>query len=227
MSTADANDPRGFDELSADQQAVLLDWIRSVLKRATRVFPRSSYDMKHDFEGEPDGFYVTNGQFKGAMREAGFLPEDPRELNWRFRVQPARQLEEEEKQRLGWIGRNWLVKDRWREKGYIVIRRNRLRRTEDLYRMCVKENCPAIRVELRGHCARVVMDMITADWKLTPAAVEEVAALLAAIDPKGKNWWNVNDCYNDIRRVPVYRAEEVAAKLVAIAGARRLQVKQI
>ena len=32
----------------------------------------SSYDVKYYFERAPLGFYVTNGQVKGAMEEAGF-----------------------------------------------------------------------------------------------------------------------------------------------------------
>jgi hypothetical protein len=34
----------------------------------------SSYALKHYFEVADDGFYITNGQFKGAMLEAGFEP---------------------------------------------------------------------------------------------------------------------------------------------------------
>jgi hypothetical protein len=37
--------------------------------------------MKHAFERQPYGFYLENGAFKGAMREAGFEPIDPEALN--------------------------------------------------------------------------------------------------------------------------------------------------
>ncbi|MFR0500044.1 hypothetical protein ACLUYL_07480 [Limosilactobacillus reuteri subsp. suis] len=39
--------------------------------------------MKHLFEDEESGgFYVYNGQFKGAMLIAGFIPKAADELNW-------------------------------------------------------------------------------------------------------------------------------------------------
>ena len=56
-----------LNDLSAGQQAVLISWIRDVLVPAERVYQPNSYSMKHDFEREPEGFYVTNGMFKGAM----------------------------------------------------------------------------------------------------------------------------------------------------------------
>jgi len=84
-----------------------------------------------------------------------------------------------------------------------------------------------VRVEVSGQCTTVVMDMIAADWKLSHAAMNEVAELFALIDLKRKNWWNVNECYNYIRRVPVDLAEAVAAKLVAIADACRPQTVSV
>lgn len=47
---------------------------------------RSSYGLKHIFANDKDGFYVCNGQFKGAMILAGFTVEDITELNWHFNV---------------------------------------------------------------------------------------------------------------------------------------------
>lgn len=73
-----------------------------------------------------------------------------------------------------------------------------------------------VRVEVRGHTAVVVMDMVAAEWKLSPAATNKVGQLFALIDTKGKNW-NISECYNYIRRVPVDVAEAVAARLVMIA----------
>ena len=72
----EANDPGGFQKLEPEQQSALVDWIRAVLVPANTVFRRNSYGMKHDFDREPDGFYVYNGAFKGAMLAAGFLPVD-------------------------------------------------------------------------------------------------------------------------------------------------------
>jgi hypothetical protein len=121
VGNSGANDPAEFQQLEPGEQAALLDWIRSVLVPAKAVFRRNSYGMKHDFEREPDGFYVRNGAFKGAMLAAGFPPVDERELNWDFRVRPARKLPEWEKDRLGLVGRGCLARDRSREKGYVVV----------------------------------------------------------------------------------------------------------
>ena len=75
-----------------------------------------SYCMKHDFEHEPYGFYIRNGAFQGAMLAAGFCPVDERELNWRFRVKPTRELDSREKAELQLVGRGWLRRERWREE---------------------------------------------------------------------------------------------------------------
>lgn len=69
---------------------MLIGWIGGALVPPQRVFHCTSYGIKHDFEQERDGFYVKNGAFKGAMLVAGLRPVDANELNWRFRVKPAR-----------------------------------------------------------------------------------------------------------------------------------------
>ena len=68
------NSPECLNDLSTGQQAVLINWIRDVLVPAERVYKSNSYGMKHDFERELEGFYVTNRMFKGAMLNAGFAP---------------------------------------------------------------------------------------------------------------------------------------------------------
>jgi hypothetical protein len=220
-TTTDANDPRCWDQLAADQQATLVKWIRDVLVPAYRVSNRNSYGMKHDFEREPGGFYVTNGMFKGAMLAAGHRPVNEREINWRFRVRPARELNEQEKKIRHLVGCGWLARGSSGTGGYAVVKRGDRKRIDAWCQDCYRAKRPMVRVEVHGHCALVVMDMIAAEWKLSPAAMNDVAQLFSLIDPKGKNWWSVNECYNYIRRVPVEVAEEVAAKLVRIADACR------
>ena len=217
------NDPRCLQDLPAGQQAVLIRWIRDVLVPAGRAFHRTSYGMKHDFENEPGGFYVTNGMFKGAMLAAGYQPVDASEINWRFRVRPVRELDDHEKTRMRVIGRGWLARDSQKRSGYAVVKRGDRKRIDAWCQACYREKLPMVRVEVRGHCATVVMDMVAADWKLSLAAMNEVAEVFAVIDPKRKNWWNVNECYNYIRGVPVDLAEAVAGKLVTIADACRHQ----
>jgi len=165
-----ANHPDCLKDLAAEQQAVLLGWISDVLIPAKRVFHRTSYGMKHDFEREPDGFYVTNGMFKGAMHAAGHEPVDPRELNCRFRVRPTYQLNEEEEDSLGFVGRGWLARSWQFTRQYLVFRRTQAQTIELFIRKCAKEKRPVVRVEVRCQRARVMMDMITADWKLSQGA---------------------------------------------------------
>ncbi|HEX2097859.1 MAG TPA: hypothetical protein VHF46_02215, partial [Rubrobacteraceae bacterium] len=76
----DVNDPAAFGELSESEQQELLGWIaatiRPVRRRSPGAYWPSSYQLKHEFERSPRGFYITNGQFKGAMQEAGIAGVD-------------------------------------------------------------------------------------------------------------------------------------------------------
>jgi len=79
--------PEAYEKLTPEEQAALLEWIRLAIKPAKSVAPTTSYGIKHDFE--VPGFYITNGQLKGAMLAAGYAPVDPDELNWEFRIRPT------------------------------------------------------------------------------------------------------------------------------------------
>jgi hypothetical protein len=85
--TGDPNDPRNFSTLSEAQKDTLLEWIDKNIKPGAKT-SLSSYDLKHYFEASEGGFYIDNGQFKGAMRHAGFEPMDldGDGINWYFRV---------------------------------------------------------------------------------------------------------------------------------------------
>ena len=109
--TLPENDPAEFEKLEPARKEALLDWIRAVLVPAKTVFRRSSYGMKRDFAKEREGFYIYNGEFKGAMLAAGFEPVKPDELNWHFRVKPRRPLTVRQKRKLRVVGRGWLVRD--------------------------------------------------------------------------------------------------------------------
>ena len=78
------NSAAEFDRMKPEQKEALLGWIKDTLTTARRRHPMTSYGLKHVFE--KDGFYITNGQFKGAMLAAGHAPVDPDALNWSFRV---------------------------------------------------------------------------------------------------------------------------------------------
>ena len=61
-------------------------WISENLKpRKTPNRKHSSYGIKHLLQMDTD-IYLTNGEFKDAMVQAGYEPEDPRMQNWVFGV---------------------------------------------------------------------------------------------------------------------------------------------
>ena len=75
--------PEHLHQLSGREQQVLTDWCKdNFISRKTPTPQHSSYGLKHRFEAAENGFYITNGQFKGAMLKAGFKPVDRRVLNW-------------------------------------------------------------------------------------------------------------------------------------------------
>lgn len=80
------NKPEHFSELTANQQEQLVSWCLQLEKIKSFNSVRTSYGLKHDFQYSPNGFYVTNGQFKGAMLKAGFSVKDTNSLNWIFNI---------------------------------------------------------------------------------------------------------------------------------------------
>lgn len=96
--------PSRYEQLTAEEQATLQAWIAYMIVPAQKVYDRyTSYALKGFFErSRPvmaprngvkgfldlgyEGFYITNGQFKGAMLAAGYQPANANELNWRFRI---------------------------------------------------------------------------------------------------------------------------------------------
>lgn len=79
--------PEEFEKLSPDEKKKIIEWISENIKpRKTINKWNSSYGLKHIFEDDKasGGFYMTNGQFKGAMLKCGFKPVDERELNWMY-----------------------------------------------------------------------------------------------------------------------------------------------
>jgi hypothetical protein len=90
MSRHEPDSPKEFDLLPPLKRELLLRWIDLVLYPAATVWrDATSYGLKHAAEDDL-GFYISNGQFKGAMLEAGYEPADAWEQNWMFRVRPQR-----------------------------------------------------------------------------------------------------------------------------------------
>ena len=114
-------------------------------------------------------------------------------------------------------GRGWLVRNRWREKGYEVIEGTQRLRTQEHSRACLWERRPRVVVLRAKYLAQVVLDTEPAGHRLTREAVTAVLAIFAEFDPKGQHSYVINEQLAVIRRVPVWRAEEVASALLKIA----------
>lgn len=222
-----ANDPAAFQRLTPQEQSALVDWIRAVLAPAKTVFRRTSYGMKHDFEREPDGFYIYNGAFKGAMLAAGFDPVEASELNWRFRVKPSHPLCRWEQVQRRQFGRKWLVRDRWRDKGYAVLETTARPRIMVHSRECWAERRPKVVVLRARSTAQAILDMAPTGCRLTRAAVAAVLSVFAEFDPQGRRSVVINEQSAVIRRVPVWNAEEVAVALVKIADGCRPETDSV
>lgn len=75
------NQPEDFDTLSLSDQITLMNWISvKFTRRQTINNSATSYGLKHCFERDENGFYITNGMFKGAVQKMGF--EISGDLNW-------------------------------------------------------------------------------------------------------------------------------------------------
>jgi len=85
QQTFDQTDsPLAFYRMLDHEQEVLADWCDQLVKIKTINQRHSSYGLKHIFSS--NAFYVTNGEFKGAMLVAGFTPDDKTRTNWCFNV---------------------------------------------------------------------------------------------------------------------------------------------
>jgi hypothetical protein len=84
-----SNSPDRFYDLTENQQTEMINWIQAnLISRKTINENCSSYGLKHVFSSEKKGkgYYVTNGQFKGAMIAAGFEPIEFDVLNHTYRI---------------------------------------------------------------------------------------------------------------------------------------------
>lgn len=78
--------PERFFTLSKEQQETLVAWCQQ-FEAIKKINPsHTSYGLKHVFQDSAGGFSVSNGAFKGAMIEAGFLVDDPDKVNWCFNI---------------------------------------------------------------------------------------------------------------------------------------------
>ena len=79
--------PAEFDLLTPQEKEALKSWIsNNLIARETFNANYTSYGLKHKFEASAQGFYVSNGAFKGAMLLCGFKVRSENTLNWVFNI---------------------------------------------------------------------------------------------------------------------------------------------
>lgn len=80
------DDTRLFTDLSQEDQAKVIDWIKAgLVPRSTPAKQYTSYTLKHLLEADIR-IYMTNNQFKDAMLVCGYEPVNPAQLNWTYRI---------------------------------------------------------------------------------------------------------------------------------------------
>lgn len=82
------NQPADYEQLHLFERLILNAWIVNHLEpyKIKSFSGPTSYRLKHHFEYSKNGFYITNGQMKGALAAAGFLPKDEYDLNWTYQL---------------------------------------------------------------------------------------------------------------------------------------------
>lgn len=84
------DNPRMFLELKPLEQTILIAWILNTLVPSKGINDRAdSYQLKHRFSKSLLGFYISNGQFKGAMIIAGYNSKDMNNQNWHFNIRQS------------------------------------------------------------------------------------------------------------------------------------------
>ncbi|MDN5309802.1 MAG: hypothetical protein PWP14_1196 [Methanolobus sp.] len=77
----------GEYELTDIERKTLDNWIMlNILPQKGPNKNYTSYALKVLFEQAPEGFFITNKQFKEAMVRCNFVPVNKNKLNWDFRV---------------------------------------------------------------------------------------------------------------------------------------------
>ena len=76
-----------YDLLTPEQQTTLCAWIKeNFYPIKSFTCSHTSYGLKGIFENSPNGFYISNGMFKQAMKLCGFIVKDESETNWIFNI---------------------------------------------------------------------------------------------------------------------------------------------
>ena len=88
---APANQAEHFEKLSEEKQQRLVEWCKANFNAVKTINTSvNSYEIKEAFCTSEEGFYITNGQLKGAMVKAGFECKPTKDgINCRFNVSKA------------------------------------------------------------------------------------------------------------------------------------------
>lgn len=80
-------------EISKEQQEKLCNWINNNFVESDSWYNVTSYGLKHIFAEDKDGFYVTNGCFKGAMWFMDIMPKDKFAQNHEYKIELSKGFE--------------------------------------------------------------------------------------------------------------------------------------
>ncbi|MDW3969367.1 hypothetical protein QI311_03320 [Staphylococcus saprophyticus] len=75
-----------FNDMTMKQLETVLMWCKQLEPMKSVNENCSSYNLKHMFEREPYGFYISNGNMKEVMALAGFKPKNADDLNWFYPI---------------------------------------------------------------------------------------------------------------------------------------------
>ncbi|OEK93093.1 hypothetical protein AST07_07520 [Staphylococcus saprophyticus] len=75
-----------FNDMTMQQLETVLMWCKQLEPMKSVNENYSSYNLKHMFEREPYGFYISNGNMKEVMALAGFKPKNADDLNWFYPI---------------------------------------------------------------------------------------------------------------------------------------------
>ncbi|MCG7340117.1 hypothetical protein MHZ36_12545 [Staphylococcus sp. ACRSN] len=75
-----------FNDMTMQELETVLMWCKQLKPMKSVNYNCSSYNLKHMFEREPYGFYISNGNMKEVMALAGFKPKNADDLNWFYPI---------------------------------------------------------------------------------------------------------------------------------------------
>lgn len=81
------HEPARFEEMEESRKQALTTWVKdNFLSRKTINVGYESHKLKDLFESSPEGFTILNGEFKGAMIDAGFRADNLNKINTRYNI---------------------------------------------------------------------------------------------------------------------------------------------